>query len=115
MNEDKLVELKDGYIYNIELKENKLQPCETCDYGTKYIESIKFDGYLTDQNKVDYAECTFISKEYKKVSIAKLTQLLIENKDKLKKLTFEEFRQMMLGIGFAQRDGNSDVYVKVLE
>ena len=31
MNEDKLVELKDGYIYNIQLNENKLQPCDTCD------------------------------------------------------------------------------------
>ena len=114
MNEDKLVELKDGYIYNIKLKENKFQPCETCDYGTKYIESIKFEGYLTDQNRVDYAECTFISKEYKKVSIAKMTQLLIEKQNELKEITFEEFRQMMLGIGFAQQDGNSNVYAKVL-
>lgn len=115
MNEDKLVELKDGYIYNIQLNENKLQPCDTCDYDTKYIESIKFEGYLTEQNKVDYAECTFISKEYKPVSIAKMTKILIEKQDELKEITFEEFKQMMLGIGFAQRDGNSDVYAKVLE
>ena len=115
MNEDKLVELKDGYIYNIQLNESKLQPCDTCDYGTEFIESIKFEGYLTEQNKVAYAECTFISKEYKPVSVAKMTQLLIDKQSQLKEITFEEFRQIMLGIGFAQQDGNSNVYAKVLE
>lgn len=80
-----LIKLKDGYIEEIYTDKDYTSGCETCDYGSKYIN--EFTVYLSDK-KVEVA----LSQMYEYVlSEDYLMKLFIRNLDKIKDKTEEEF------------------------
>lgn len=83
-----LIELKDDAVADIATAKNYSAGCETCDYGSLYIQEITF--------KFKSGEKLFINlkKEYEyPISEEKLIIVLAKNTSQFKRMTLEEFKK----------------------
>ena len=83
-----LTELKDDAVADIATDKSYSAGCETCDYGSLYIQEITF--------KFKSGEKLFINlkKEYEyPISQEKLIIALARNTSQFKKMTLEDFKQ----------------------
>ena len=83
-----LIELKDDAVADIATDKSYSAGCETCDYGSLYIQEITF--------KFKSGEKLFINlkKEYEyPISQEKLIIALARNTSQFKKMTLEDFKQ----------------------
>lgn len=94
LNKKKLLELKDGYIYNIEDDfDHCVTGCPTCGLDDEYISSITFEGKFNGELKsisiktVGYFEYEF--------SVADVLRLLLNNISEIKNMTYIEFENWL--------------------
>lgn len=83
-----LIELKDDAVADIATDKSYSAGCETCDYGSLYIQEITF--------KFKSGEKLFINlkKEYEyPISEEKLIIVLAKNTSQFKRMTLEEFKK----------------------
>ena len=83
-----LIELQDDSVVDIATDQNYSAGCETCDYGSLYVQDITF--------KFKSGEKLYISlkKEYEyPISQEKLIIALARNTSQFKKMTLEDFKQ----------------------
>jgi hypothetical protein len=84
-----LIELVDGGIKDIYTDTESYAGCETCDYGSQYIN--EFTVYLTKGNiqfKVEQMYDYAVSEDY-------LMKLFLQNVDKIKQLTEIQFYEWL--------------------
>lgn len=81
-----LIELKDNAVVDITTAKYNTSGCETCDYGSNYVNEIIF--HFRDGGKFLTEPC----REYKyPISEAKLIIFLADNREKFKEMTYREF------------------------
>ena len=85
IKEEIILKLKDGYITNIETDKKYKAGCETCDYGSEYIDKVNIilSKYYIDVN---------INNEYfYGISEGFLIKLFINNTKKIEEMKEKEF------------------------
>lgn len=93
MQEDNivLIELKDDLIVDIKIESNYHRGfCETCDFGSVYVQTIEFvtRSYICETFEVE-------EEGGYRFSEAKLMYFLTNNLDKFEEMTREEFFELM--------------------
>ena len=104
---EELIKLIDGAIINITQDEDYYSGCETCDYGSRYINEINI--FL-----IKYIIHVNISQMYEYVfSENDMMKLFINNLDKIKQMTEEEFTKWF-EIKMEEFDADLDYEVKLV-
>lgn len=85
--QDELIRVVDGAIVNITQDSDYYSGCETCDYGSRYINKVNI--FLTK-----YTIKISISQQYEYVfSDGDMMKLFIGNLDEIKQMTEEQFTE----------------------
>ena len=83
-----LIELKDDAVADIATDKSYSAGCETCDYGSLYIQEITFKFKSGEKLNIS------LKKEYEyPISQEKLIIALARNTSQFKKMTLEDFKQ----------------------
>ncbi|MFK3936550.1 hypothetical protein ACI2JA_03410 [Alkalihalobacillus sp. NPDC078783] len=99
---DVLIELEDGAIIELESDSESESGCETCDYGSSYINDFSV---ITTKGRLDLSLDAMY--EYS-VSEGFLMQLFLNNIEFIKTLTIEQFKEWIIG-ELDKEDGELEV------
>lgn len=80
-----LIELKDSYIQSIETDKNNYGGCDTCDYGSSYINELNFR-FKEEQLTVEVNEMYDYA-----LSEGFLMTLMLNGAERIKQMTEKEF------------------------
>ena len=90
----KLLELKDGYIYDIEDEFDRyVTGCPTCGLDDEYINSITFKGKFNEELKsININSSGFLEFEF---TVSDILKLLLNNIAEIKNMTHIEFERWL--------------------
>ena len=89
-DKDVLIPLRDANVINIKTNEYFREGCETCDYGSEYIQKVAFD---FDDDR--HFELRFEKMYSYTLDVELFTQLLLNNYERYTEMDYGEFKSTM--------------------